>query len=123
MHTFIKTQAVLVAGSLLDFFVTFCCTDLLGTWYITGNAAGNLTGCMLQFILSRNWVFTEAKQPVPMQVVKYVLMWVGNIALSAMGVYLVTHYLDQHYLVSKLIISILLGVSYTYLVSKRFVFR
>ena len=50
-------------------------------------------------------------------------MWIGNIVLSALGVYLITRYLHQHYLFSKLIVSVLLGISYTYLLSKKFVFR
>jgi putative flippase GtrA len=123
MRIFIKTQAVLVAGSLLDFLVTYFVTDLLGCWYVTGNVAGNLTGCIVQFILSRNWVFTNATHPVPGQLLKFVLMWAGNIALSALGVYLITRNQHQHYLVSKLMMSVLLGVTYTYLLSTRFVFR
>ena len=49
-------------------------------------------------------------------------MWAGNIALSALFVYLITHDLHQHYLVSKLIVSVVLGMTYTYIVSKKFVF-
>ena len=123
MHNFIKTQAALIAGSLADFLLTFLLVEVFNCWYITGNAAGNITGATAQFILSRNWVFkNSAKQKVSAQLIKFVLMWLGNILLSALGVYLLTRYMHVHYLLSKLIISVLLGVSYTYLLSGKFVF-
>jgi putative flippase GtrA len=123
MNIFIKTQAVLIAGSLVDFLVTFLLADVFNCWYVTSNATGNITGAIAQFILSRTWVFTAARQPVPAQLIRFVMMWTGNIALSALGVYLITHYIQLHYLLSKLIVSVLLGVSYTYLLSKKFVFE
>ena len=82
------------------------------------------TGAAAQFILSRNWVFNADRQKSTtwVQLIKFVVMWVGNIALSAFGIYLLTHYIHLHYLLSKLIVSPLLGVSYNYLVCKKFVF-
>ena len=106
----------------MDFLVTFLLADVFNCWYVAANAAGNITGAIAQFILSRNWVFAAARQPVPAQLIKFVLMWVGNIVLSALFVYLITHYLQVHYLLSKLFVSVLLGISYTYLLSKKFVF-
>lgn len=119
---FIKTQAVLILGSLADFLVTFLLVDIFNCWYIAGNAAGNITGAVAQFILSSNWVFSSSTQKVTNQISRFILMWIGNILLFGTGVYLLTNYIHLHYLLSKLIMSVLLGVSYTYLVSKKFVF-
>jgi putative flippase GtrA len=122
MYTFIKAQAALIAGSLADFLFTILMVQVFHCWYVTGSIAGNIAGAAAQFILSRNWVFNAGKQKMPVQLIKFALMWAGNIALSAAGVYSLTRYFNLHYLLSKLIISILLGVSYTYLLSKKFVF-
>ena len=113
-----------MAGSLADFLVTLFLVQVCQCWYVTGNAAGNITGATAQFILSRNWVFNADRQKSTtcVQLIKFVVMWVGNIALSAFGVYLLTHYIHLHYLLSKLIVSALPGVSYNYLVCKKFVF-
>jgi putative flippase GtrA len=124
LTTYIKTQAALIAGSLADFLVTILLVELFTCWYVTGNAAGNVIGATSQFILSRNWVFNNNKsQKIAVQVIKFLVMWAGNIAFSALGVHLLTHYMHLPYLLSKLIVSILLGVSYTYLLSKKFVFK
>jgi putative flippase GtrA len=123
MHHFLKTQLALIAGSMADFAMTFLLVEAFHCWYIAGNAAGNVTGALAQFLLSRNWVFTQSKQQnTSLQVIKFILMWIGNIALAALGVFLLTNFLHLHYLISKLIISVLLGLSYTYFVSKKFVF-
>jgi putative flippase GtrA len=122
MNTFIKAQAALIAGSLADFGLTILLVQVFQCWYVAGNAAGNITGAVAQFILCRNWAFNGTKQQVPAQVIKFILMWVGNILLSALGVYLLTKHGQLHYLFSKTIVSVLLGVSYTYFVSKKFVF-
>jgi putative flippase GtrA len=122
MQTFIKTQAALIAGSMADFLLTWLLVDVFNCWYVSSNAAGNICGAVAQFLLSRYWVFTKARQKPPAQVYKFIVMWVGNIALSSLGVYLLTNFTDLHYLFSKLLVSVLLGVSYTYWVSKKFVF-
>jgi len=54
MYIFIKAQAALMAGSLADFLVTIFLVQVFQCWYVTGNAAGNITGATAQFILSRN---------------------------------------------------------------------
>ena len=123
MHSFIKTQAALVAGSLADFLVTIVLVQFFNCWYVAGNAAGNLTGATVQFFLSKDWAFPcNSKQKISWLLIKFMLMWIGNIALSALGIYLLTHYINLHYLLSKLIVSALLGLTYTYLISKKFVF-
>lgn len=122
MHTFIKAQAASIVGSLADFFITILLTEVFHCWYITGNIAGNIVGAIMQFILCRSWAFNAAdKQAIP-QIVKFAIVWVGSIILSAIGVYIFTARLGFYYLLSKIIISILLGVTYNYFLQKRFVF-
>jgi putative flippase GtrA len=122
MHRFLKTQVALIAGSVADFGITILLVEIFHCWYVAGNAAGNIAGAVAQFLISRNWVFTGHQQNVPVQLVRFIIMWVGNIVLAAAGVFLLTHFLNIHYLFSKLFVSILLGLTYTYLLSKKFVF-
>jgi len=122
MKTFIKTKAALITGSVADFLLTWLLVDVFACWYVSSNAAGNIIGAVAQFLLSRYWVFTEATQKPITQIHKFIVMWVGNILLSALGVYLLTNYVHLYYLFSKLLVSVLLGVSYTYLLSRKFMF-
>jgi putative flippase GtrA len=122
MITYLKAQAALIAASLVDFFITILLKEVFHCWYISANMAGNVVGAIAQFILCRNWAFNAAGGKMNWQIVKFVLVWVGNILLSAAGVYLLTNYFAINYIISKLIISALLGLTYNYFLQKKFVF-
>lgn len=122
MFTYIKAQATLVAGSLADYAVTILLVEILHTGIVPANVAGTATGGILQFMLGRNWAFRAANGKVSIQVIRYLMMTAGNIILSTGLIYLLTHFLSWNYLVSKTIISIVLGLTYNYYLQKKFVF-
>ena len=122
MIAFLKTQAVSILGSLADFLTTIILVELFHCWYITGNMAGNICGAITQFVLCRDWVFRSGGDKLQFQIVKFLIVWIGNLLLSAGGVYLLTHFAGINYIISKLITSVLLGVSYNYFLLKKFVF-
>jgi putative flippase GtrA len=122
MITFLKTQAASIIGSIADFLVTIVLVELFHCWYIAGNLAGNICGATMQFLLCRDWVFAGTEGKLSLQMIKFVGVWVGNLLLSGGGVYLLTHFGGLNYILSKLITSAILGVSYNYLLLKKFVF-
>lgn len=122
MITFIKVQAASIMGSLADFFITIILVEFFHSWYILANFIGNICGGSLQFILCRNWAFRAGQGKIPFQAFKFALVFIGNLLLSAAGVFLITHNLGINYIISKTITSVLLGVSYNYILQKKFVF-
>lgn len=122
MITFLKTQAASIIGSIADFLVTIVLVELFHCWYIAGNLAGNICGATTQFLLCRDWVFASTGGKLNLQMIKFIGVWMGNLLLSAAGVYLLTHFGGLNYILSKLITSAVLGVSYNYLLLKKFVF-
>jgi putative flippase GtrA len=122
MLTFLKAQAALIVGSVADFLLTILLAEVFHCWYIAATVSGNIAGAFAQFILSRNWAFRAENGSISRQSIRFILMWTGNIILSAAGVYLLTHHFHIYYLISKLIVSITLGLTYTYFLSKKFVF-
>ena len=122
MWEFIKVQIGSLLGSAADFIVTILCTELGLSWYLVSNIMGNCAGGFIQFGLSRRWIFKKSKTRMPVQLLKYLFFFLGNILLSGIGIYAFTQYLNINYIVSKLLSSILLGVSYNYYLQKHFVF-
>jgi putative flippase GtrA len=122
MWEFIKVQIGSILGSLADFLVTILLTELGLSWYLFSNIAGNCTGGVIQFTLGRRWIFKNSKTSISVQTIKYIAFFLGNIILSSAGIYLFAHYFQINYIISKLICSVLLGVSYNYFVQKYFVF-
>jgi putative flippase GtrA len=123
MFTFIKVQAASILGSLSDYLVTILLVEVFHCWYLPANLAGNICGGSLQFILCRSWAFGIKGHLRPQQVSKFVLVFIGNLVLSAAGIYFFTHVLKMNYIISKTLTSVFLGLTYNYLMQKKFVFN
>jgi putative flippase GtrA len=120
--TFIKVQAASIIGSLLDYLTTIVLVELFGCWYFLANLTGNIVGGILQFTLSRYWVFKGGNNNTLLQAAKFAIFFLGNIILSSVGIYMFTKYLRINYIISKTLTSVLLGISYNYIIQKKFVF-
>ena len=122
MITYLKAQASAIIGSGVDFLTTIFLVETLHLWYVSGNLVGNIAGAVTQFIFARNWAFHAENGRVSNQVVRYILVWIGNLGLSAAGIYFFTHFTGINYILSKTLTSVLLGLTYNYIMQKKFVF-
>jgi putative flippase GtrA len=123
MLTFFKVQAASIIGSIADYLTTIFLVESFHCWYLIANLTGNICGGSAQFFLCRNWAFKVGTNKMQIQAFKFILVFIGNLVLSAVGIYFFTQYLRINYLISKTITSILLGVSYNYFLQKEFVFK
>jgi putative flippase GtrA len=122
MFTFLKVQAASIAGSVVDYLVTIVLVSGFQFWYLGASVAGNIFGAATLFVLCRRWIFRREKGSIRLQIARFILVFAGNMILASIGIYILTHFLKVHYIISKTIVSILLGVSYNYLMQKKFVF-
>jgi putative flippase GtrA len=121
--TFVKAQISSLTASFLDFLTTLVCKQVLNFGVITGSATGTIVGGIVNFLIGRNWVFDSSEGRIQNQAVKYFLVWLGNLILTTSGVYSVTHFFHlSNYVISKIIVSCIIGVPYNYLMQKKFVF-
>ncbi|MFA6085865.1 GtrA family protein [Mucilaginibacter sp.] len=122
MATFVKAQASSCIASIFDFLTTVVCKEFFYLWYVTATLLGTIVGGVLGFALGRVWVFNGKEKGIPQQVLKYLVVWGGNSILNTSGVFFVTHYAGLSYIISKVLVSISVGVSYNYFLQKKFVF-
>ena len=122
MATFVKAQASSFIASIFDFLTTVVCKEFFYLWYVTATLLGTIVGGALNFVLGRVWVFDGKEKGIPQQVLKYLVVWGGNSILNTSGVLFVTHYTGLSYIISKVLVSISVGVSYNYFLQKKFVF-
>ncbi|HEY4876145.1 MAG TPA: GtrA family protein [Puia sp.] len=122
MIIYLKAQTTAILGSLVDFLITFILFKKLHYNIVLANLIGNICGAITQFVLSRNWAFKAGDGKISLQIVKYILVWVGNLALSAGGVYFFADCLHVDGILSKIITSVILGLTYNYIMQKKFVF-
>jgi putative flippase GtrA len=122
MGPFIKSQIASILGSFADYITTIGLASFLHWHYLIANFSGNCVGGSAQFFLCRKWAFHAGAGKISPQIFKFILVFAGNLFLSAAGVFVLTKYGDLNYIISKTSTSILLGVSYNYILQKKFVF-
>jgi putative flippase GtrA len=122
MSTFIRSQTSSVISTIFDFLTTIVCKEIFYFWVVFASISGTLAGGITNFTLGRVWVFDRKEKKMPLQVLKYILIWNGNLALSALGVFIVTRYIGMNYIVAKIMVAVVMGVSYNYLLQKKLVF-
>jgi putative flippase GtrA len=123
MFTFFKAQAASIMATAVDFLTTILLVKYFGCWYLIGSAIGTIAGGITHFSMGRHWVFSAADGKIHSQAIKYFLVWGVYLLLSTGFVFLITNYAGINYIISKIMVSVLLSVSYNYLMHKKFVFK
>lgn len=123
MGTFIKAQVASLTATIVDFATTIILVEVFRCWYLLASITGTICGGITNFMMGRRWVFDATAKGIPLQALKYLLVWIGNLVLVSGGVYLLTHYLGLNYVLSKIVVSIIVGFTYNYLMQKKFVFK
>ncbi|MFL9485476.1 GtrA family protein [Chitinophagaceae bacterium LWZ2-11] len=125
MRVFIKAQAASLTASAVDFLITTVLVKWVGVYYMAATVLGTISGGIVNFIIGRHWVFEGRNKEVKVQSIKYLFVWCGNLLLNAAGVFLFTQYVFgiKYIILSKIIVSVLVGFFYNYFLQKRFVFK
>jgi len=123
MKAFIKAQCSSMAATVIDFMITIFLKEVCGLWYLFSTATGSVMGGVANFIMGRRWVFRAAGSSPGPQAIKYVLVWVGSILLNVSGMYLLTSIGRLNYVLSKVIVSLTVGICFNYVLQKTFVFK
>jgi len=119
---YLRAQMVAAVATGIDFGVTLLTKELVGIHYVYAVAAGALCGAITAFLLNRNWVFAAANGNVAVQAFRYVVALGGSVLLNTAGTYALTELVHSHYLLSKVMVAVAIGVTYSYFVLKSFVF-
>lgn len=120
--TYLKAQITALLATTVDFTITILLAEWLKVWYLEAVAAGAACGAITAFLLNRSWVFRAQEKALHFQALRYLLVAAGSWFLNTGGVYLLTETTGISYLVSKSLVSIIVGLTYNYMLAKRFVF-
>ncbi|ATP57112.1 polysaccharide biosynthesis protein GtrA [Pedobacter ginsengisoli] len=123
---FAKAQLSAFTGGIVDYLVMILCTELLGIHYTISIAIGGIVGAIVNFSVNRYWTFTSAKAnkaPVGQQLVKFIFVVGGSILLKSSGTYLFTTWLKLDYKITRIMVDIIVSLSFNYVLQKYWVFR
>lgn len=128
MMKFFKAQASSLIATGVDWTTVLVLSALAGAWYAGANIAGALVGGVANFIINRQWVFNKEKGAFGGQALRYGITWVGNMLLNTASMWIILHFTKWHDDLEivgtlKMLVSLLLGFTYSYIMQKRFVFK
>lgn len=123
---FLKAQVSAFTGGILDYLVMIACTELLHIHYTISIAIGGIIGAVLNFSINRYWTFNANKAdklPVGSQVIKFICVVAGSIALKSSGTYLFSTLLKLDYKISRIVVDIIVSLAFNYTLQKYWVFK
>lgn len=123
MLTFIKANISSLAASLCDYLVTIAAVRFFGMDVVLAGVTGTIGGGVINFLIGRHWAFSASEGVAHRQALRYALVWSGNLLLNALGMYLLARVAGIHYVLAKVITSLLVAICYNYPLQKRYVFK
>lgn len=107
---------------MVDFITTIVLVELVSVGFSLAMIAGALSGAGTNFIINRYWSFNAARQPTGKQGIRYALVWTGSLILNIAGTFALVQFLQLSYVTAKLIVALMVGWGFNYILQKKFVF-
>lgn len=123
LTSFFRYNMVAILATTVDFLAFILLNNIFNLWYVASTFISAIIGGTLAFILNRNWVFLSKNGKPSFQVVKYIVVWGGSILLNTYGLYLIVENTNISEMLSKVLVSVFIGVSYNFLMSKFIIFK
>lgn len=134
---FLKAQFSAQMATVVDFLATILLANLSTIGYVYATFLGAVTGGALNCIINYRWTFRTNGCKKRHVITKYILVWIGSIFLNTLGTYLLTEYCGRiewvsealgvyfanFFIISKIIVSLLVGVLWNYTMQRIFVYR
>ncbi|HEX2845008.1 MAG TPA: GtrA family protein [Chitinophagaceae bacterium] len=122
MTIFLKANVASLIASLCDYLITIMLVQLFHADVVWAGVTGTVCGGVINFMIGRHWVFRAGDQAAGKQALRYLWVWVGNLALNATGMYLLAKQAGIHYILAKVVTSLLVAVGWNYTLQRKYVF-
>lgn len=124
MSKFLRAQLAAPVATMVDGLLTVALVEGFALWYGVAGTAGSLGGAMASFALGRFWVFNQShKSGITAQAARYFLVWMGYVILNFLLLVLLTEVFSLDYRVGKITTTLVIGVAYSYVMQRKFVFQ
>src|SRR5699024_1988949 len=120
--TFFKAQASAFIGGLSDYAIMLFCTEVLGIHYTLSIVISGTLGAVVNFSINKYWTF-KSPSPIGGQLVRFVVVVLGSIALKSSGTYLVTEFMEIDYKISRIIVELVVSLLFNYPLQRYWVFK
>ncbi len=123
IYILLKYNMVAIIATSVDYSLFLILSEIVHVWYIFASFIGLVLGGLTAFVLQRNWTFKKKDGKLSKQAIRYLIIWTTSILLNTIGLFLIVEYVGTHTIIAKVIISIIVGFGFNFLMSKHFVFK
>jgi len=104
-----------------EYTILLVLTEFAGLWYILSNTVAYVSGFWLSFLLNRFWSF-KSKDNLLRQLLLYCILFVFNLILTNMFLYILTSVAGIPYAISKVFV---MGVAvlWNFIIYKKIIYR
>lgn len=134
---FLKAQLSAQFASLVDFLVTILLVKLFAFFYLHATFLGAVAGGIVNCAVNYRWVFHASECKKLHVAIKYLFVWGGSILLNTCGTFVLTewltgmtwvngllgYYVDNVFILSKIIVALLVGFFWNYQMQRVFVYK
>jgi len=123
LKRFLRYNVVALLATTLDFSLFIIFTDIFQIWYVTSTFISAIIGGVVAFFLERNWTFVSKDDKLSHQAILYLIVWGISILLNTLGLYLIVEYINIDQVISKVVISVAVGIGFNFLMHNFLVFK
>ena len=131
---FLRAQLSAQVATIADFLVSIGLNQWFNVYYVYATLFGSITGGIINCTINYKWTFHTNDCSPTHVLFKYILVWIGSIALNLWGTFLLTEFLkaqtghihlndSSSFIASKTIVSIMVAIFWNYNLHRIFVFR
>lgn len=134
---FLKAQLSAQIASLVDFLITIFLVKLFEVFYLYATFTGSVIGGGVNCVINYRWVFHSKDCKKTHVALKYLFVWGGSILLNTWGTFALTewfkgmtwvngllgYYVDDLFILSKIIVAVLVAFFWNYHLQRIFVYR
>ncbi len=123
IHILLKYNTVSFIATSVDYSVFFVLSETAHVWYLLASFVGLIMGGITAFVLQRNWTFKKKDGKLSKHAIRYFGVWVTSILLNTSGLYFAVETIEMNAITAKVLVSIVVGIGFNFLMSKHFVFK
>lgn len=125
---FIRAQFSSLSATGVDYAVTAILFQFCSVGYVWSALFGAMCGGLFNGIVNYEWTFRGTSRSKRSVAVRYLIVWAGSIVLNTLGVILLAPLFSSNVrlgslMSAKVIVSILVGCLWNFLLQKNWVYR
>jgi len=121
--SFLRYNVVAVFATFVDFLVFVFLIEVINVWYIGATIIAAISGGIVAYFLNQNWVFMSKEGRLSKQAIKFFIVWGSSILLNTTGLYLIVENTQINEIISKIIVAVVVGLGFNFLMNKFYVFK